>query len=105
MAPKPNTIFNKMKNLVGDSATGPGGHPRSPSQHNVHQQSQQMHQQQPLQQQNSAGGAGGKDAHVGQAYVHFMRGSSEQLQQVVVDELWVNRLLQVINWNILTNLK
>jgi hypothetical protein len=89
MAPKPNTIFNKMKNLVGDSAAGPGLHSgqRSPSVH---------HHQQPLQQQNSAGGgAGGKEAHLGQSYVHFMRGSSETLQQVIVDELWVNRLLQV----------
>jgi len=90
MAPKPNSIFNKMKNLVGDSPGGasqPGQ--RSPGQHPLHQQ--------PLQQQNSAGGTvvGGANAHLGQSYVHFMRGSSEQLQQVVVDEVWVNRLLQV----------
>lgn len=91
MAPKPNSIFNKMKNLVGDSPAGANPGQRSPAgqQHPMHQQ--------PLQQQNSAGGttAGGANAHLGQSYVHFMRGSSEQLQQVVVDEVWVNRLLQV----------
>lgn len=95
MAPKPNTIFNKMKNLVGDSGSSTTTSGISSSG----QRSPSGQQQQPLQQQNSGGGSAGagnnSNAHLGQSYVHFMRASSEQLQQVVVDELWVNRLLEV----------
>ncbi|KAI6206643.1 hypothetical protein M3Y94_00936000 [Aphelenchoides besseyi] len=73
MAPKTNSIFNKMKNLVGE---------------------------QPVAQQNGqkAGGANQqqqqKEAHLGHQYVTFMRGSSEQMRQVVTDEVWVNDLFE-----------
>uniref|UniRef100_A0A914LRQ5 Calcium-dependent secretion activator n=2 Tax=Meloidogyne TaxID=189290 RepID=A0A914LRQ5_MELIC len=82
MAPKPNTIFNKMRNLVGEGSSPTN----QPQQHSL------PLNQQNLNQNNSAGGA--SSAHLGQSYVHFMRGSSEQIQQVVADEVWVNRLLQ-----------
>ncbi|KAI1732731.1 PH domain-containing protein [Ditylenchus destructor] len=83
MAPKPNSIFNKMKNLVGDQTTSPSaGSPQT------------------LKTTVATGGAGNQQtqqqnaAHLGHSYVAFMRGSSEQLQQVVVDEVWVNRLFE-----------
>jgi hypothetical protein len=81
MAPKPNTIFNKMRNLVGEGSPINQQHPFPSSQQNPHQ--------------NNLSAGGAASAHLGQSYVHFMRGSSEQLQQIVADEVWVNRLLQV----------
>jgi len=78
MAPKgPNAIFSKMKkNLVGDTPAAPS-RPQPGKGANAQLAAQQANQ-----------------AHLGQSYVNFMRGSSEQLQQVVMDEVWVNRLFE-----------
>uniref|UniRef100_A0A915E7I8 MHD1 domain-containing protein n=1 Tax=Ditylenchus dipsaci TaxID=166011 RepID=A0A915E7I8_9BILA len=82
MAPKPNSIFNKMKNLVGDQAGTTNAISASPTGANQKGGAAAANQTQ----QNAA--------HLGQSYVGFMRGSSEQLQQVVIDEVWVNRLFE-----------
>ncbi|VBB25403.1 unnamed protein product [Acanthocheilonema viteae] len=79
IAPKPTTIFNKMKNIVSDQGivgnlTGSAASsPQNPK---------------PIvsQPQNSG--------HYGHSYVTFMRVCTEQLRQVVVDELWVNALFE-----------
>jgi hypothetical protein len=82
MAPKPNSIFNKMKNLVGDQGinlTGSSSNSAgSPSSSNAKTAANQ--------QQNSG--------HMGHSYVNFMRGSSETLRQFVTDEVWVNNLFE-----------
>lgn len=97
MAPKPNSIFNKMKNFVGDqgilnSASG------TTSPHSNHSNSQPSKNSGIVQQQGQQGAG---SSHLGQSYVAFMRGSSEQLQQVIIDEVWVNRLFEVFfNLNI-----
>ncbi|KAI6227417.1 hypothetical protein M3Y99_01251300 [Aphelenchoides fujianensis] len=77
MAPKTNSIFNKVKNLVGDQAANP---PPVNNSHNANQKGNANQQQ--------------KEAHLGHAYVTFMRGSSEQMRQVVTDEVWVNDLFE-----------
>ncbi|KAF7633095.1 hypothetical protein Mgra_00007524 [Meloidogyne graminicola] len=82
MAPKPNTIFNKMKNLVGDSS------PNNQQQHQLSLNQQNLHQN------NNTGST--NTTNLGQSYVNFMRGSSEQIQQIVADEVWVNKLL--LDW-------
>lgn len=87
MAPRPNSIFNKMKNLVGDQ-TAPNANKTGAINNNV----QATYGGQNLQTQTVQNNAA---AHLGQAYVTFMRGSSETLQQVIVDEVWVNRLFEV----------
>ncbi|KAK6110790.1 hypothetical protein QQG55_41125 [Brugia pahangi] len=79
IAPRPTTIFNKMKNIVGEQGivgnlTGSAtSSPQNPK---------------PIvsQPQNSG--------HHGHSYVTFMRICTEQLRQVVVDELWVNALFE-----------
>lgn len=84
MAPKPNTIFNKMKNFVGDQTmhSNQNGGKSTKINSNAQNQTQQT------------------SSHLGQSYVAFMRGSSEQLQQVIIDEVWVNRLFEVKTINI-----
>lgn len=66
-----------MKNLVGDQGSVP------PAQNNTHA---------------TAGGQKGnpnqQTAHLGHSYVTFLRGSSEQMRQVVTDEVWVNDLFE-----------
>ena len=79
MAPKPNSIFNKMKTFVSDQPPPPP----PPAANNA-----------------AAGGKAGanaqaKEVHLGHSYVQFLRSSSEQLQQVVTDEVWVNNLFEV----------
>ena len=71
-----------MKNLVGDQPSPPQSTPSGKPSAN--QTQQQLAQQQ----------ANAASSHLGQSYVAFMRGSSEQLQQVVIDEVWVNRLFE-----------
>lgn len=97
MAPKPNSIFNKMKNLVGDQNSQQNANSKNNNHSSSNNNNSTQHKQ--------GGGAGANaaaataataaSAHLGQAYVAFMRGSSEVLQQVIVDELWVNRLFEV----------
>lgn len=86
MAPKPNSIFNKMKNLVGDQTTHTNGPKTTQTANNNNISASSNTQTQNAQ----------NVAHLGQAYVAFMRGSSEVLQQVIVDEVWVNHLFEVI---------
>jgi len=75
MAPKPNALFNKMKNLVGDQS---GTASTAPS---------------PQKQKTPAGQAQNTEQ-LGNNYVTFMRSCSEQLRQIVTDELWVNALFE-----------
>ncbi|CAD6191936.1 unnamed protein product [Caenorhabditis auriculariae] len=70
ITPKPSSIFNKMKTMVGDSSAQTAAAAR-----------------QPLTAQQSTG-------HIGNSYVMFMRGCSELLRQVVTDEIWVNCLFE-----------
>uniref|UniRef100_A0A7E4VUH8 Calcium-dependent secretion activator n=1 Tax=Panagrellus redivivus TaxID=6233 RepID=A0A7E4VUH8_PANRE len=82
MAPKPNSIFNKMKNLVGDQTivqnlTGAGPNSANASPANNAKNAAQS--------QNSG--------HLGNSYVNFMSGSAEVLNQVS-DVVWVNSLFQ-----------
>ncbi|VDP12922.1 unnamed protein product, partial [Onchocerca flexuosa] len=82
IAPKPTTIFNKMKNIVGDQGivgnlTG-----------NVASSPQNSFQKPIVSQPQNSG-------HYGHSYVNFMRVCTEQLRQVVIDELWVNALFEV----------
>jgi hypothetical protein len=74
-----------MKNLVGDQGFGhnfTGGASSStagsPSSSNAKPAANQP--------QNSG--------HIGNSYVNFMRGSSEMLRQIVIDEVWVNNLFE-----------
>ncbi|KAF8373645.1 unc-31 [Pristionchus pacificus] len=67
---KPNSIFNKMKNLVDTPASTAA----SPAKQAV--------------------AAPAQSGHIGNNYVTFMRGCSEQLRQVVIDEVWVNRVFE-----------
>ncbi|VDK83689.1 unnamed protein product [Litomosoides sigmodontis] len=79
IAPKPTTIFNKMKNIVGDQgivSNLTGSAASSPQ--NPKPTASQL--------QNSG--------HYGHSYVTFMRVCTEQLRQVVTDELWVNALFE-----------
>uniref|UniRef100_A0A1I7VZS2 MHD1 domain-containing protein n=1 Tax=Loa loa TaxID=7209 RepID=A0A1I7VZS2_LOALO len=76
IAPKPTTIFNKMKNIVGDHGNLTSSSASSP-------QNPKLIASQP---QNSG--------HYGHSYVTFMRICTEQLRQVVVDELWINALFE-----------
>ncbi|CAJ0603670.1 unnamed protein product [Cylicocyclus nassatus] len=80
MAPKPTSIFNKMKNMVGEQGIHMGGNaaatPTTP-----------QNQKAPVSQQQSTG-------HFGNSYVTFMRGCTEQLRQIVSDEVWVNTLFE-----------
>uniref|UniRef100_A0A913HX65 Calcium-dependent secretion activator n=1 Tax=Strongyloides stercoralis TaxID=6248 RepID=A0A913HX65_STRER len=85
IAPKPNVLFNKMKNLVGDqgivhnlTGSNQGGNNNGMVNGNVKQPANQ--------QQNSV--------HLGHSYVTFMRGSTEVLRQIVTDEVWVNNLFE-----------
>ncbi|VDM98074.1 unnamed protein product [Thelazia callipaeda] len=78
IAPKPTTIFNRMKNIVSDqSIVGnlTGNAASSPQTATKATQSQ-------------------NSGHFGHSYVTFMRICTEQLRQVVVDELWVNALFE-----------
>ncbi|KAK5973403.1 MHD1 domain-containing protein [Trichostrongylus colubriformis] len=82
MAPKPTSIFNKMKTMVGEqginiSGTASSG-PATPQNTKT-----------PVAQQQSTG-------HMGNSYVTFMRGCTEQLRQIVTDEVWVNQVFE--NW-------
>lgn len=86
MAPKPNSIFNKMRNFVGDQGlvqnlTGSNPNAASPTSANTTGQKNVANQP-----QNSG--------HLGHSYVNFMRGSSELLRQIVIDEVWVNNLFE-----------
>uniref|UniRef100_A0AC34QCC0 Calcium-dependent secretion activator n=1 Tax=Panagrolaimus sp. JU765 TaxID=591449 RepID=A0AC34QCC0_9BILA len=86
MAPKPNSIFNKMRNFVGDQGlvqnlTGSNPNAATPTAANATAQKNA-----PAQPQNSG--------HLGHSYVNFMRGSSELLRQIVIDEVWVNTLFE-----------
>uniref|UniRef100_A0A914ZM37 Calcium-dependent secretion activator n=2 Tax=Parascaris univalens TaxID=6257 RepID=A0A914ZM37_PARUN len=78
IAPKPTSIFNKMKNIVGDQGIAhlTGSTPSAPATPKLAA----------AQSQNSG--------HIGHSYVTFMRACTEQLRQVVVDELWVNALFE-----------
>ncbi|KHN73911.1 Calcium-dependent secretion activator [Toxocara canis] len=80
IAPKPTSIFNKMKNIVGDQGIAhlTGSTPSAPA----------TPKPSAAQPQNSG--------HIGHSYVTFMRACTEQLRQVVVDELWVNALFEKI---------
>ena len=73
-----------MKNLVGDqgivqnftgSSSSTAGSPSSSNS-------------KPAANQQQSG-------HMGHSYVNFMRGSSEMLRQIVIDEVWVNNLFEV----------
>uniref|UniRef100_A0A914I599 Calcium-dependent secretion activator n=1 Tax=Globodera rostochiensis TaxID=31243 RepID=A0A914I599_GLORO len=94
---KPNTLFNKMKNLVGEQSSnmlgniagGGGTHPSS----SPRPSSAQFHHVTPAGQASGAAGVN-NSAQLGQQYVSFLRASSEQLQQVIADEVWINRLLE-----------
>uniref|UniRef100_A0A914C5E7 Calcium-dependent secretion activator n=1 Tax=Acrobeloides nanus TaxID=290746 RepID=A0A914C5E7_9BILA len=81
IAPKPNSIFNKMKNLVGDQGINISGGAASTTPQNASQQKNAANQP-----QNSG--------HLGHSYVNFMRGSSELLRQIIIDEVWVNDLFE-----------
>ncbi|CAJ0587828.1 unnamed protein product, partial [Mesorhabditis spiculigera] len=71
IAPKPTSIFNKMKGMV-DQAQSPHQAVKQPVGATPSQQS----------------------GHIGNNYVTFMRGCTEQLRQIVVDEVWVNRVFE-----------
>ncbi|KAK0399959.1 hypothetical protein QR680_003296 [Steinernema hermaphroditum] len=82
MAPKPNSIFNKMKNFVGDQGIVhniTGGGAQTPTMG-----------QTPKTPANQAQNSG----HIGHNYVTFMRACTEQLRQIVIDEVWVNALFE-----------
>ena len=84
MAPKPNSIFNKMKNLVGDQGLVQnltGSNPNAAAASTANNQKNAANQP-----QNSG--------HLGHSYVNFMRGSSESLRQIVIDEVWVNNIFE-----------
>ncbi|KAL6737408.1 hypothetical protein Aduo_011052 [Ancylostoma duodenale] len=82
MAPKPTSIFNKVKTMVGEQGINITGSaaptPTTPQNSKA-----------PVSQQQSTG-------HFGNSYVTFMRGCTEQLRQIVTDEVWVNTLFE--NW-------
>ncbi|ETN74319.1 hypothetical protein NECAME_13044 [Necator americanus] len=82
MAPKPTSIFNKVKTMVGEQGINITGTaaatPTTPQNSKT-----------PVSQQQSTG-------HFGNSYVTFMRGCTEQLRQIVTDEVWVNTLFE--NW-------
>lgn len=91
MAPKPNSIFNKVKNLVGDQSNAP------PTQNNNSHAAGQVSFEYLILtfkfiQKGNANQQ--QTAHLGHSYVTFLRGSSEQLRQVVTDEVWVNDLFE-----------
>ncbi|PAV90841.1 hypothetical protein WR25_06278 [Diploscapter pachys] len=79
MAPKPTSIFNKVKTIVGDQ------HPPNATQANHTQANKTQH---------AAVAPTQSTGHIGNSYVTFMRGCTEQLRQIVVDELWVNSLFE-----------
>ncbi|KAL3082123.1 hypothetical protein niasHT_031152 [Heterodera trifolii] len=98
---KPNTLFNKMRNLVGEQSSnmlgniaGGGAGTQPSSQHRP--STAQFHHFSAGQASAGGGTAAGANnsAQLGQQYVNFLRASSEQLQQVIADEVWVNRLLE-----------
>ncbi|CAI5448128.1 unnamed protein product [Caenorhabditis angaria] len=70
IAPKPASIFNKLKTMTGDTSAQTTATAR-----------------QPLTAQQSSG-------QIGNSYVAFMRGCNELLRQVVIDEIWVNCLFE-----------
>ncbi|VDK54639.1 unnamed protein product [Anisakis simplex] len=72
IAPKPTSIFSKMKNIVGDQSLAhlTGSSSSSPA----------TPKPSAAQTQNSE--------HIGHSYVTFMRVCTEQLRQVVTDEVW-----------------
>ncbi|CAB3409327.1 unnamed protein product [Caenorhabditis bovis] len=70
IAPKPTSIFNKLKTMTGDTSA-----------------QAQPAARQPLTAQQSSG-------QIGNSYVTFMRGCTELLRQVVIDEIWVNCLFE-----------
>ncbi|KAE9419845.1 hypothetical protein Angca_004255 [Angiostrongylus cantonensis] len=82
MAPKPASLFNKMKTMVGEQGINISG-TSTPTP------STPQNTKAPLSQQRSTG-------HMGNSYVTFMRGCTEQLRQIVTDEVWVNTLFE--NW-------
>lgn len=71
-----------MKNIVSDqglniAGTNSAAPPQSAAQ-----------QKNPANQAQNSG-------HLGHSYVNFMRGSSELLRQIIIDEVWVNTLFEV----------
>ncbi|CAI4226865.1 unnamed protein product [Auanema sp. JU1783] len=77
MAPKPTSIFNKVKTMVGEQGINISGGSTASTPNS----------KTPVSQQQSTG-------HIGNSYVTFMRGCTEQLRQIVIDEIWVNRLFE-----------
>lgn len=83
MTPRPNVILNRVKNLVSENHAPPGSSTQTPF-------SSQSQRALPGGQQN----AQNTSEHLGQTYMRFLCNSSEQLQQVIVDEEWVNKLFE-----------
>ncbi|XGW25751.1 hypothetical protein V3C99_006839 [Haemonchus contortus] len=82
MAPKPTSIFNKVKTMVGEQGINISG--TAAATPTTPQNAKAL-----VTQQQSTG-------HMGNSYVTFMRGCTEQLRQIVTDEVWVNTLFE--NW-------
>ncbi|VDD93883.1 unnamed protein product [Enterobius vermicularis] len=79
IAPKPTSIFNKVKNVVGEQGVLhniTGGSSSTPS----------TPRPSAAQPQNSG--------HLGNTYVTFVRNSTEQLRETITDEVWVNALFE-----------
>ncbi|CDR32674.1 Calcium-dependent secretion activator [Caenorhabditis elegans] len=70
IAPKPASIFNKLKTMAGDTSAQATTTAR-----------------QPLTAQQSSG-------QIGNSYVTFFHGCTELLRQVIIDEIWVNGLFE-----------
>ncbi|EGT54091.1 hypothetical protein CAEBREN_32136 [Caenorhabditis brenneri] len=70
IAPKPASIFNKLKTMAGDTSAQVTTAAR-----------------QPLTAQQSSG-------QIGNSYVTFFHGCTELLRQVIIDEIWVNGLFE-----------
>ncbi|KAF1757991.1 hypothetical protein GCK72_014449 [Caenorhabditis remanei] len=70
IAPKPASIFNKLKTMAGDTSVQTAAAAR-----------------QPLTAQQSSG-------QIGNSYVTFFHGCTELLRQVIIDEIWVNGLFE-----------
>ncbi|KJH40596.1 hypothetical protein DICVIV_13447 [Dictyocaulus viviparus] len=82
MAPKPTSLFNKMKTMVGEQGISISGTSSSTTSASPNTKTAVSQQQ--------------STVHLGNTYVVFMRGCTEQLRQIVTDEVWVNTLFE--NW-------
>lgn len=86
IAPKPKMLLNKMKNLMAEHPNPSPGNLRNSSSMALSSQRSLL---------SGVGMQNPDSEHLGQTYIRFLCNASEQLQTIVVDEEWVNKLFEV----------